>query len=86
MVFYGPNKSLFIDAFESSLNLETRDDDSDLTHVFNVMLQMVGIDVLCIIISGIMLWGFGKINLIYEFCYLMKNYWFIITLKILGNI
>lgn len=86
MVFRGPNTSLFIDVFESSLNLELRHNDCDLTRVFNVMLQMIGIDVLCIIVSGIMLWGFAKINLIYEFCYLMKNYWFIITTKILRDL
>ena len=54
--------------------------------MFNVLLQMIGIDLISMVISALLLWKFGKINMINEFCYLMKNYWFILTIKVLRDI
>ena len=86
MIFRGPNKSLFADSFASALDLKQNYDDDDITHVSNVLLQMIGIDLISIVITGLLLWKFGKINIINEFCYLMKNYWFILTIKVLRDI
>ena len=86
MIFRGPNKSLFADSFATALQLQENYNDDDITHLFDVLFQMIGIDLVSIVISGLLLWKFGKINMINEFCYLMKNYWFILTIKVLRDI
>ena len=101
MVYHGPNKSLFADGFTSNLHLEQEEhheheeyleddniphEDDNVSHLFDVMLQMIGVDLVSIVVCCILLWMFAKINLFYQFCYLMRQYWFILMVKVLSEI
>ena len=45
---------------------------------------MFGIDVCAMILSSAALWIFCRINLIQEFCNVMKKYWMILDIKLAG--
>ena len=100
MVYRGPNKSLFADGFTSNLHLEQEEhheheeyleddniphEDDNVSHLFDVMLQMIGVDLVSIMVCCILLRMFAKINLFYQLCYLMKQYWFVLMIKILSE-
>ena len=46
------------------------------------MVQMFSLDICGIIVTGATLWVSCKINILEEFCKVMKNYWFILALKL----
>ena len=46
------------------------------------MIQMFSLDFCGIIVTGVTLWVSCKINILEEFCNIMKKYWIILALKL----
>ena len=79
IAYYGPNSEMIGNvraeywAFKEVENVQ---------QLYMAMLLMFIADVGCIIATGILLWLFGRINIIQKFLNLMKKSWWILLLKL----
>ena len=78
LAFYGPNKSF--------LGSVKKLHENDVERLFIVMFLMFFIDLVCIAVSGIILWISGNVNLLDEVCKIIRKYWFIFAIRVGGNI
>ena len=74
LVMIGPNQAIF----RELRNFE----DIDANQLFFDMLILIAIEILGSLICGLILQTFCSINLLKEFCYLMKKYWFIVAIRL----
>ena len=81
LAFYGPNAKLIGNVRGSHFGLK---EVEDVQHLYLVLFQMFGIDACAMILSSIALWIFCQINLIQEFCNVIKKYWMILDIKLAG--
>ena len=77
--YYGPNAALIGNVRCNYFDFKEID---DVQYLFTTMVQMFSVDLCGMIVTGITLWIFCKANIFDEFCKFMKEYWFILTLKL----
>ena len=79
MAYYGPNFSLMVGIGNNYFGGRVIDDVE--THYF-AMLQMFGFDFIAVIMSGLFLRIFCRINILQEFSNLMKKHWMIFVVTV----
>ena len=73
-VMIGPNQVIF----RELRNFE----GINVNQLFFDMLILIAIEILGFLICGLILLTFCRINLLKEFCYLMKKFWFIVAIRL----
>ena len=77
--YYGPNATILGNIRNSYWTFKgIQDIEKTLTAVFQIAAIDLGIGTMC----GLVLWNCCKINLLQEFCKLMKTYWLVIAVRI----
>ena len=77
--YYGPNATILGNIRNSYWTFKgIQDIEKTLTAVFQIAAIDLGIGAIC----GLVLWNCCKINLLQEFCKLMKTYWLVIAVRI----
>ena len=76
MAYYGPNEYLF----------GTVKNVDGGSRTFIVMFGLFAIDLISLLLNSTIVWTCCKINLLDEFCTVMQNYWYIMAMKMIGNI
>ena len=79
MSYYGPNGNLIGNVKNGYWTYKPVDDPSRL---FKLLFFFFFIDTLCVILNTILLKKYCKINLIKEFCKILKSCWFFMAVKL----
>ena len=74
LAYHGPNQTIF--------NRLWGFQEFDANDLFVSMLEMVALEILGALICAFILKTYCKINLFDEFCDAMKNFWFIVALRL----
>ena len=78
MAYYGPNAHLLKNVGNSYFGGKAIE---EIQHFYVVFFQMFSIDIVAMILSGVSLKYFCRINLYQVFCEIMKKYWVIFVIK-----
>ena len=78
VAYYGPNGASLGIVGNSYWQYETV---NDLETLFLPVLKMAAIDFFSALIAGILFWKFCRINIIYEYCKVIKKYWFLLAIR-----
>ena len=77
--YYGPNSTIIGNVRNGYWGYEeTMDAENDIMR----LVLMFSVEFCCVIVIGILLWMFSKINFFQAYCNVMKKYWFILAIKI----
>ena len=79
MAYYGPNATLIGNVRCNYFDFK---EIEDVKYLFSTMVQMFGVDIGEVIITGSALWFLCGVNIFEEFCKIMKDYWFILALML----
>ena len=77
--YYGPNATLIGNVRCNYFDFK---EIEDVNYLFSTMIQMFGVDIGGVMITGVTLWVLCKVNIFEEFCNIMKEYWFILALML----
>ena len=78
LAFYGPNASILGNIQNSYWDYEMVD---DIGQVLSGAYQMFFFDTASIVVGGLILWKFSKINILRECCKVLKRFWPIIAVR-----
>ena len=82
IAYYGPNSLVLGGIKNSYWNFEAIE---DLKTVIEGIGLMFLFDMIFGIVSGALLWKFAKLNMIREYCIVLKKFWPIMTLRLAAN-
>ena len=71
---YGPNQGIY----RKLRNFE----EFDANRMFRVLFFMATLEALGSLVCGFLLWIYSRTNLLNEFSYLMRNFWFIVAVRL----
>ena len=74
MAFFGPNKHISGNVGTDTWAYKKVE---DIKGLFMTQMLLFGVDSVCVILNALLLYKFGNINLIQEFCKVLKGYWMI---------
>ena len=80
--FYGPNATMIGNVRSNYFDFKEVD---NIDYLFLTMVQMFAVDIVGMLVTAIVLWFYGKRNLLYEVCKVMKKYWIILAIKLAGG-
>ena len=82
MAFYGPNAKIFSNIGNTYWSQEIK----DLAPLLLTMFGLFAIDTLSVIINSICLWKMANINVIQEFCRVIRKYWLTLAIFLTANV
>ena len=80
--YYGPNATMIGNVRSNYFDFKEVD---NIDYLFLTMVQMFAVDIVGMLVTAIVLWFYGKRNLLYEVCKVMKKYWIILAIKLAGG-
>ena len=81
MAFYGPNAEILGNVGNCYWYFKKVE---NVNQVLIGVYQMFFLDTLSAVIGGVFLWRFSSINILHEYCHVVKNFWPLIAIR-LGN-
>ena len=81
MAFYGPNAKIFSNIGNTYWSQAIK----DLAPLLLTIIGLFAIDTLSVIINSICLWKMANINVIQEFCRVIRKYWLTIAIFLTAN-
>ena len=54
----------------------------DTQHFYLVLLELFAIDLICMVLTAVSLYKFCNLNVLQEFCKLLKKYWWMMMLQL----
>ena len=83
MAYYGENAELIGNVRNGYWQYKAVDDAS---RTLILMFVFFAVDLVCLLLNSISIWTCAKVNIFKQFCLVLKNYWFILALKLVQNI
>ena len=78
MAYYGPNSTILGNVKNEYWGYKKVD---DVGYLYRMMLLLFGVDTLSVIVNSLILRELTDIDLLQEFCRIMKKYWFFIAVR-----
>ena len=82
-VYYGPNATLVGNVKRNYFDFE---EIKYVQYLFTKMITMFFLDLCGIIVTGVTPWVSCKVNILEEFCKIMKKYWYILAVQLAEGI
>ena len=82
MAYYGPNAYLTGNVLNDTWQYEKVE---DVGRLFFILGLLFGIDLFCVHLNALVVSRFGNVNLMKQFCNLMKNYWIVIVIQMVDG-
>ena len=79
MAYYGPNSKLIGNVGNGDWHYEAVD---DVSHTFRVMFGLFAMDLVSLSLNSAIVWMKSNVNIVQEFCYVLKKYWPVLVLKL----
>ena len=77
--YFGPNARLMKNVGSDWFGGEIM---KDIQHFYVVLLELFAIDLICMVLTAVSLYKFCNLNVLQEFCKLLKKYWWMMMLQL----